>query len=263
MRLVSDWLDGKVGSGAPKEKWEKKLIAEVNNLMRGKMEGTEAEQFSKDQEATIAQLYDQLVQRNAPTHLRTATSHRNWLRRSLKFCQMIGATFSGDMEDLIRKHDLSKYTPEEVLGYAVMFGDGQVSWKKLEIVEEKNEWNLALDHHYIHNPHHPEYFYPKQGNGQREKFSIVEADPKGRLYIEESLIDMLASRGERNLKDDPAVSVGKWLDIAEVYLTRYSETDKKYVMQLLSKWIEMGKDFVSDHENAESLKDLFGREVGL
>ena len=90
-----------------------------------------------EQEKKIAEIYNELVKRNVPTHLRTATSHRKWLRMSLQFCKMIGIKFSGDMEELVRRHDLSKYTAEEVLGYAVMFGDGLVEWKQLELPEEK------------------------------------------------------------------------------------------------------------------------------
>ena len=81
--------------------------------------------------------------------------------------------------------------------------------------------------------------------------------------MEESLIDMMASRGERNLKDDTTLSVGKWLDIDERYMTRYSEGDKKFVMELLTKWTIAAKVFVADKSNAENLKALFGRDVEL
>ena len=270
-KLVKDWLDGKIGVGAPTENWEKQMIALVNeqNLsqrlealdLAASDSGPETE--TVEQEKKIAEIYNELVKRNVPTHLRTATSHRKWIRMSLEFCKMSGVKFSGEMEELIRRHDLSKYTAEEVLGYAVMFGDGQVNWKPLEIPEEKTEWGLSLEHHYIHNPHHPEYFYVKQADGKREKFGIIEAENKGKLYMEESLIDMMASRGERNLKDDPTISVGKWLDIDEKYLTRYAEGDKKFVMELLNKWTQAAKDFVAEKVNADRLITLFGRAVEL
>ena len=263
-RLVSDWLNGKVGEGAPTEDWEKQLIAEVIDQTRRQVGSDDKDQSlasDKSREQQVARIYQELVERKALTHLRTATSHRKWIRLSLEFCQIAGASFSGDMVALIRRHDLSKYTPEEVLGYAVMFGDGQVNWKPLEIETEKNEWNLALEHHYVFNPHHPEYFYPKQDDGQREKFSIMEADSNGKLYLEESLIDMLASRGERNLKDDPTISLKKWMDIADVYMKRYSEEDKTYVISLLKEWNGKGEVFVADSANADRLNKLFGRAV--
>ena len=265
-KLVTDWLQGKVGSGSPTENWEKDMIAEVGGeKLIEKVEEIDISEPGKssdtEEQRKIKDIYDQLVKRKVPTHLRTATSHRKWLRMSLQFCQMIGVNFSGDMQELIRKHDLSKYTPEEVLGYAVMFGEGQVNQKQLD-PPEKTEWDLSLEHHYIHNPHHPEYFYVKQSDGKREKFDIIEAVPdKGQLYMEESLIDMLASRGERNLKDDPTISVGKWLDIDERYMVRYAEGDKKFVMELLDKWTKAAKAFVEDKTNAEKLKALFGRVV--
>ena len=267
-KLAKDWLGGKIGSGAPTENWENDMIAEVTGqklIKRIEELALSAPDTRPDTEEQrkIKDIYDQLIKRNVPTHLRTATSHRKWLRMSFEFCKMIGVKFSGDMEELIRRHDLSKYTAEEVLGYAVMFGDEQVNWKQLD-PPEKAEWDLSLEHHYIHNPHHPEYFYVKQTDGQREKFDIIKTVPdKGKLYMEESLIDMMASRGERNLKGDPTISVEKWLDIDERYTKRYAEADRTYVMELADIWKKAAKTFVEDKDNAEKLEALFGRVVEL
>ena len=262
-RLVKEWLTGKIGDGAPTKNSERQLIASVNeqtseHIMAEETNGTTD---GEEREAKVTSIYNELVRRKVLTHLRTATSHRKWIRTSFEFFKMIGAKFSGDMEELIRRHDLSKYTPDEMLGYAVMFGDGQVGWKQLETEDEKIEWNLALEHHYIHNPHHPEYFYVKREDGQRAKFSIVEENDKGKLYMEESVIDMMASKGERNLKDDQTISIRKWLDIDEKYLKRYSENDMKYVTELLGKWSELAEKYVAKPANADQLQMLFGRNV--
>ena len=265
-KLVKDWLDERIGYGAPTENWEKEMIKEVcgQNVYQGveELNLSKSDTRSEAEELeNIKDIYDKLKERKVPTHLRTTTSHRKWLRMTLEFCQMTGGKFSGDIEELIKRHDLSKYTAEEVLGYAVMFGDEQVNQKQLG-PQEKTEWNLSLEHHYIHNPHHPEYFYVKQADGTREKFDIIEAVPdNGKLYMEESLIDMMASRGERNLKDDATISVEKWLDIDERYMKRYAEADRKYVMELLDTWKKSAMTFVEDKDNAEKLKALFGRDV--
>jgi hypothetical protein len=44
---------------------------------------------------------------------------------------------------------------------------------------------------------------------------------------------MLASRGERDLKEDDAFSVEKLFNIDEIYLLRYAYEDKKYVKNQL------------------------------
>ena len=256
-RLVTDWLNGKIGEGAPTEDWEKQLISEAVDARS--LGHVQSETKGQNEDEEVSRIYDGLVEHKVLTHLRTATSHRKWIRLSHEFCKLSGVSFSGDMDVLIRKHDLSKYTPEEMLGYAVMFGDAQVGWKKLDTDAEKNEWNNALEHHYVSNPHHPEYFSPKQADGQREKISILKATENGKLYLEESLIDMLGSRGERNLKDDSTISHEKWMDISDVYLKRYEEEDKKYVQDLLKQWNELGKAYVANEENADRLKTLFGR----
>ena len=108
----------------------------------------------------------------------------------------------------------------------------------MESDEEKIEWKLSLEHHYAHNRHHPEYF----GN----ELSILDTEEHGKVYLEESLIDMLAARGERMLKNDPTISIKKWMDIDDQFIARYSETDKKYVKELLRDWTNLATTFVTD-----------------
>ena len=52
-------------------------------------------------------------------------------------------------KDLIKEHDESKYSEEEFEPYAQKwFGDG----------EKTREYELAWEHHYMNNEHHPEYW---------------------------------------------------------------------------------------------------------
>lgn len=207
----------------------------------------------------VCQVYDDLVEIKVPGHLRTVTSHRKWLRGSLRFLKTIGVRFSHKMDDLIQKHDLSKYTHKEVLGYAIMFGDGSVDFRKLEAEEEKLEWENTLYNHYAHNPHHPEYFYPLQEDGTRKRDkSMVDLDPdNGQDYLDESIVDMLASRGERYLAEDPVISVQKWFDIPERFFGRYSPDDGAYVRKKLEQWRHLAQEFFAVSGNSERVHALF------
>ena len=79
-------------------------------------------------------------------------------------------------------------------------------------------WEAALAHHYRHNPHHPQH------------------DPERRMslsHLEESVVDMLACRWERELGGEDEADVEEIADVAEVYLERYLPEDKELVREIL------------------------------
>lgn len=80
-------------------------------------------------------------------HKERVTQFASWLKEN---CPEI---FEGvDLEvfdDLIKEHDESKFSEEEFEPYAQKwFGNGQ----------ETIEYELAWEHHYMNNEHHPEYW---------------------------------------------------------------------------------------------------------
>ncbi|KAL4218441.1 hypothetical protein ACF0H5_023176 [Mactra antiquata] len=259
-KLVQDWLDGKVGIGQPSEQWEKDAIAEVNKAVND-ADGfaDDADDVNNVSDDLINRVYNEMVKIKVPGHLKVVTSHRKWLRLSFGFLEKIGAKVSDKMPRLIRVHDLSKYTHREVLGYAVMFGDGSVDWRKLETEAEKIEWDNTLYNHYAGNPHHPEYFYPLKDDGNRDKsVPMLKLDTtNGQDYVDESLIDMLAARGERILANDKTFNVKKWMDIPDRYMFRYAEEDKQYVIKCYDHYKELAKQFLSIESNAAEMKGFF------
>lgn len=251
--LQTDWLAKKIGIGPPRDEWELRKVKEIIKLS-GEYEGT-----IKDQPEVVQQVYHKLVELKAPGHLRIVTSHRHWIRQSHRLCVIIGVKFSDKMADLVQRHDLSKYSHKEVLGYAIMFGEGSEDFRHLETELEKLEWDTSLNNHYIHNPHHPEYFYDVDKTGKRIKTkSILELDPENGVdFLLESIIDMMASRGERTLAKDPVISVKKILDMPDRYLMRYHEDDAKFVRQTMEEWSLMAQKFLQRPENAGKLDGLF------
>ncbi|XP_045162704.2 uncharacterized protein LOC123527372 [Mercenaria mercenaria] len=250
--MIADWLKGKVGIGAPTEETVRGDVSEVNSAVNGDIQDKILDEESKC-------VYDEMVKIKVPGHLKVATSHRRWLRLTYELLLKIGVRFSDKMSDLVRRHDLSKYTHREVLGYAVMFGDGSIDWRQLEIEAEKIEWDNTLHNHYAGNPHHPEYFYPLLEDGKRDKsVPMLKLDPEnGKDFVDESIIDMLAARGERVLAKDPEFNVKKWLDIEERYLFRYANEDKMYVKECLKKYEEMAEEFFSAEENVKRFDGYF------
>ncbi|KAL4237419.1 hypothetical protein ACF0H5_002136 [Mactra antiquata] len=258
-KLIKDWLDGKVGIGQPSEQWETDAITAVNEVVNYAEGFTNDVDYTKASGDQINHVYDEMVKLKVPGHLKVVTSHRRWMRLSFEFLENIGVKFSDKMPRLIRVHDLSKFTHREVLGYAVMFGDGSVGWRKLEIEAEKMEWDNSLYNHYAGNPHHPEYFYPMKDDGSRDKsVPMLKLDTiNGKDYLDESLIDMLSARGERNLANDETFNVKKWMDIPDRYLFRYAEEDKQYVKECLYRYEILARKFLSIESNGRKMKGFF------
>ena len=251
-RLINTWLRGSLGYGSPTEVEEIDLVSRVNEWNKDDMDCvTESKE--------VDMVFDELVNIKVPGHLRTVTSHRKWIRGTLTFLETTGVFFNEKLTNLVRIHDLSKYSHKEVLGYAIMFGDGCIDFRQLEDADEKCEWENSLYNHYAHNPHHPEYFYPLQADGERRRDqSMMDLDrANGEDYLIESIIDMLASRGERYLAKDHVFSVQKWFDIPEKFFCRYCTTDQSYVQEKLKDWLEMCNDFLNVHQNAFNLKGIF------
>ena len=230
--FINNWLEGRVGTGAPTEKWDRNLVRKINEY-ENKVEDS-GEIPGKD----IPDLCDVLKEWKVHNHLMTVNSHRNWLRLTIEFVEKVGIDINESVKELVRIHDLSKYTHWETLGYAVMFGDCQEGFRHLGDTDEKAEWQTSLEHHFAVNPHHPEYFFPKLEDGQRDKTKgMLDSDAKnGEDFLIESLIDMLAARGERALKTDKVFSVSKWMDIDSKFMVRYNDDDRVYVSRLLNEW---------------------------
>lgn len=262
-KLVKDWLTGKTGTGAPTAEWEREVIGLVNDYINEPCrdeewmtENAESSSIMKDE---ITRVYDDLVKLNVPGHLRLTTSHRKWVRLSYEFWVKVGVKFSGNISKFIQKHDLSKYTHREVLGYSIMFGDG-TGFKNLTAQDEQDEWQNTLHNHYAANPHHPEYFYPEVSAGERNKsIPILELDPEnGKDYLDESLFDMLGCVAERRMRDEKTFTLSKWLDIEDRFLLRYGESDKKYVKDKIEEWKQIALEFMELKTNRETIQGHFG-----
>ena len=118
------------------------------------------------------------------------------------------------------KHDLSKFSAVEALGYAVKFGRENSS-KPLKNSRHIAMWESALKHHYDNNPHHPQFH-----SGQ----------DMPRHYLLESVIDMLGCRLERNLAGHSDLKIEDIFKIPDTYLERYTASDRVRVKAYLSQW---------------------------
>lgn len=260
--VIKDWLEGKIGDGQPTEQWEKIVIYHINDAVNKQVFINE-----EDSGVSVAELYKttykELLENNVLGHLAIVTSHRKWNRKALEFLELIGYDAAEQLREPVHGHDLSKYTYREVLGYSIVFGEkGNCKLGKLT-ADGDEEWKYALENHYATNPHHPEYYYPVDASGtSRDKsVSILQLDKEnGRLFLKESLVDMLACRGERSLDCKEVFDVKSWLAIDDHYYNRYGTEDKEFVLEELQQIQDKAKTYISNEENCVKLKGFFDEE---
>lgn len=142
---------------------------------------------------------------NMKEHFKQVCSHRKFVKKAfLKVQKFLKHMKPEDAE----RHDLTKYTLAQGVGYTARWVHGL----------DNDSWKKALQHHYAHEPHHPQYF----NEGRME--------PR---YLEESLVDMIGSRWERNLGGAEDVSYQDLVDFNPVYLSRYNAEDLVDVKKLI------------------------------
>ncbi|XP_033761016.1 uncharacterized protein LOC117342850 [Pecten maximus] len=180
--------------------WDEKTVSEADRVLK-----------TRDENHPLYQLL--FKEYNAEEHFRQVDSHKEWIIKAYERLKDYVPNMT--MEDA-RQHDQSKYDFVQVVGYTA---------KWVHNVDWNNEtWQASLNDHYRRERHHPE-FYPK---GQRMP----------RKYLEESLIDMVASRWERQLKGNGKVSNSELVGFDCKYLLRYCEGDIENVQALINKIIQ-------------------------
>ena len=154
-------------------------------------------------------------------HFKQTLEHRKWLYYTwVLLSDSFNESEAKCIDKLIMKHDLSKFSAVEAVGYGWKFGRLKSS-KPLKNSDHLAMWESALKHHYANNPHHPQY----HSNQDMPTH-----------YLLESIIDMLGCRLQRNLAGRSDLKVEDIFKIPDTYLERYTEADRHRVKTYLSQW---------------------------
>ena len=86
-------------------------------------------------------------------HKERVKQFADWLKRNLP--ELFEQPGLDDFDEVIQEHDDSKYTEEEFEPYAQKFYKQDEHGKPLEYIPG---WDEAWKHHWMNNPHHPEYW---------------------------------------------------------------------------------------------------------
>ena len=145
-------------------------------------------------------------------------------------------------------HDQSKLQSfTEIIGYTEKW-----VWLKHTPI-----WEMALNHHYQNNPHHPEHFQDTDQMGQKTSKNMPME------YLEESIVDMLACRWERKLGGNPIVTNEELCKIEEIYLKRYTYHDKMMVIAILNKIKASPSLNIDFYELEVSSEKMYHRQISL
>ena len=145
-------------------------------------------------------------------HYAQTDSHRKFIGLSYERLEPFLRAVTKEAAD---NHDLTKYDLVEAVGYTQR-------WVHLR---ESDHWLWALGNHYGVQAHHPQYF-------------ILGKTGLGRMStdgLQESLVDMVACRWERELGGRPDVTYKELMDIAPGFLDRYQPEDKAAVQMLIDR----------------------------
>ena len=176
-------------------------------------------------------------------HFQQVSDHRKWLQHAYVLWHECLPDGDEDVSALahamchrVNIHDLSKYGPYEALGYHYKFSKGT----PLEpLSEQDKEWHRALSHHYHHNDHHPESILNTHNNS-------TSMTLRG---LTESVLDMVACRLARTLKQQYRLCPAQILAIPGKYLERYfCGSDGgvyKRVVTMLVQWADRLDDLLA------------------
>ncbi|XP_069104642.1 uncharacterized protein [Argopecten irradians] len=158
---------------------------------------------------TESPLYDLMFIRfQIQRHFEITNSHRAWVVKSFERLREFVPNMT---EEDANKHDLSKYDFVQAVGYTAKWVH-DVAWGN-------STWQAALQDHYRRESHHPQFFEKTQRMTRKD--------------LEESLVDMVACRWERDLNGDEGVSLFDLVNFEEKFLKRYVKDDFDDVIALI------------------------------
>ncbi|XP_050736866.1 uncharacterized protein LOC127008631 [Eriocheir sinensis] len=185
-------------------------------------------------DAIVKLLWDEFQLSN---HFIQVQRHRYWIKQS--YLRL--ARFMPELSDeVIERHDLTKLSLTQSLGYTLKWVHN-ISYPV---------WRRACDSHLNCEPHHPQMWSIKNTPehkkncleswlGGRDSYGVVVStldlgsENMARVFLLESLIDMVAVEWERNKDEKPDLSYTQLISMEDRFLSRYTPQDKAFVVQLM------------------------------
>lgn len=175
-------------------------------------------------------------------HFSQMKDHRFWLKKSYqRLCRFLPEL----PEEVIERHDLSKFAFSQAVGYTLRW------------VHDINSpvWTKACDLHLNKEPHHPQMWQIHHGSSYKRKcleaylclhsggnnYGLVvnrldlTSESMAVMFLQESFLDMVAVEWERKKDKKDHLNYTELVYMEERTLNRYCLKDKGYVVNLMDK----------------------------
>lgn len=216
IQAVYKWKDGYLNYEKPNEEEVNKCLLYLQSLLAPNHVVIEDDEV--DYYLNLLLSYDIIK------HFEKVASHRRWIRFAHELLLNADVYDLHDgLKERIENHDLSKYGPSEALGYSIMFAkhnkthDDLLDW-------EKDEWHRSKMHHHMYNKHHPE-------------MTKYTGEEMTELDLQESLLDMIACRFERELQHfKVSLSYSYAFVFSRHYFERYNKAQRDYIEEKIKMY---------------------------
>jgi len=130
--------------------------------LKAELESKEMSLESLNEDLNIKEIEDKNTE-YIEEHKENILKGYNWIKENCP--EILNGCNLEELEKNINEHDLSKYSKEEFMPYAMYFFSGKKDDPKI-----KANFDKAWEHHYTNNKHHPEYW----GNEEMPLEYIIE-----------------------------------------------------------------------------------------
>ena len=256
--MIRYWLENEE-HGRPANEKERELIQCINYEVNCNWSGYGCRE-------EIKRINDVLFFMGFYKYLKTITKHRAWVRNAHQLLKEAGVRIMHNVDSLVEKHDLSKFTYHELWGYLLMYNARKQPWRINKDDSKNFEWMRALNNHNARNPYLPEYHLEESEGACKEpircRFRAVDGYSAEQL-LAESVLDIIASNGE-NQKSKRYLNISKMFNIEPDQLCRYHVEDRRIIERFLADWESKTLQFLSTNDNIMRYEKHFdGRSLKL
>lgn len=230
IQAVHMWKDGYLNYLIPDTEETDKILSYLQSFIES---GFEVE-ISDEEEVNMA--LNVLLTYNIFIHFQKVASHRRWIRLAYELALNANVPdLHEGLKERIENHDLSMYGPDEALGYSIgqMFGTNG-NFQELTAWEMDEHEKSVANH--MQNRHHPEKF--KNGEEMTQ------------LDLQESLLDMVAAKFERDLQHRFCmIHHTDLFNFPQHYYARYTEYQEVYIRNMINIWANYVHNLIGPPNN--------------
>lgn len=235
LQTIDMWKNGELHASPPTTDELSHCLQYLKNLPQANPDNREdAEQIKLDFSALIAN--------NIGRHFSNVHEHRQWIKLTYELLKISGVPFFTQMDRRIEMHDLTKYGPDEALGYSILL---ETYGKPLNATDKQVCKSVSYKH-CMNNSHHSQY----HGDGQMSDDDLKEA-----------VIDLIAHKLEGSVEEFEYLNGRMIVNIHPAQFVEYKPSDQVRMKDIIDVWF-ISLDRLIEYatgKEVQQLKDWMGK----